>query len=255
MTLFAWAGALAIGVSLGLLGSGGSILTVPILVYLLDQPDKVAIAASLAIVGGISVVGAVPYALRRLVDWRSVVYFGIPGMVGAFGGAALARFVDGSVQLLLFAVIMLVAAGLMARGRSFASEGNGVRHARWKIAVEGLVVGVVTGLVGVGGGFLIVPALALLGGLPIHVAIGTSLSIIALKSFVGFFEYLRVLGDVGLVLDWRLIAIFTVVGVVGSMLGGRIAPRISQVALRRGFAAFLVIVGVFIVWENAPHLF
>lgn len=255
MTVLAWAGALAIGVSLGLLGSGGSILTVPILVYLLDQPEKIAIAASLAIVGGISLVGAVPYALQRMVDWRSVVWFGIPGMAGAFAGAALARFVDGSLQMLLFAVIMLLAAGLMIRGRAGSGDPPAQRHAAWKIVGEGLVVGIVTGLVGVGGGFLIVPALALLGGLPMHVAIGTSLSIIALKSFVGFAEYLNVLGDLGLVLPWGLVGIFTAVGIGGSVLGGRLAPRISQQALRRSFALFLIAIGGFIVWENVGALF
>jgi uncharacterized membrane protein YfcA len=255
VTLFAWAGALAIGVSLGLLGSGGSILTVPILVYVLGQPDKVAIAGSLAIVGGISLVGAVPYALRRLIDWRSVVYFGAPGMVGAFGGAALARFVDGSVQLLAFAVLMLVAAVFMMRGNGLHGTEARPAQAWWKIALEGLTVGVVTGLVGVGGGFLIVPALALLGGLPIHVAIGTSLSIIALKSFVGFYEYLHVLGDLQLRLDWTVVLLFTATGVGGSFLGGRIAAQVSQIVLRRTFALFLVLVGSFIVWENAGAFF
>ncbi len=110
MTIIALAGALAVGVSLGLLGSGGSILTVPILVYLLGQSDKVAIAGSLAIVGGISLFGAVPYALKRQIDWRSVLLFGVPGMVGAFGGAWSSRFVSGSFQLLLFSLIMLLAA-------------------------------------------------------------------------------------------------------------------------------------------------
>lgn len=250
MILLAWVGALVIGVSLGLLGSGGSILTVPILLYVLDQPEKVAIAGSLAVVGSISLVGAIPFALRRLVDWRSVGWFGVPGMVGAFGGASMARFVDGSVQLLIFAVVMLLAAVFIVRARTPDADENAPVHAWWKIVLEGLVVGAVTGLVGVGGGFLIVPALAILGGLPIHIAIGTSLSIIALKSFVGFFEYMRVLRDLQLHLDWTVVILFTLVGVGGSFLGGRLGARVPQRVLRGLFATFLLVVGTFIMWDN-----
>lgn len=247
-------GALSIGVSLGLLGSGGSILTVPILVYLVGQADKVAIAGSLAIVGGISLVASVPYALKRQVDWRSVLLFGIPGMAGSFGGAFLAQFVSGAFQLLLFAGIMILAAFFMLRGNQEAREHDQVRHAWWKIMLEGLVVGIITGLVGVGGGFLIVPALALLGGLPMHIAVGTSLLIIALKSFVGFGEYLQVLGEVDLHLDWNIIAIFIAIGVVGSTLGSRVGAQVPQVVLKRTFAGFLVLVGIFILWQNIPRV-
>jgi uncharacterized membrane protein YfcA len=247
-------GALAIGLSLGLLGSGGSILTVPILVYLVGQPDKVAIAGSLAIVGGISLFGALPYALQRQVAWRSVVLFGAPGMAGAFVGAFLAQFVSGAFQLLLFAVIMLVAALFMFRGKREELEQTHERHAWWKIGLEGLAVGVVTGLVGVGGGFLIVPALAQLGGLPMHIAVGTSLLIIALKSFVGFFEYLQVLGELNLRVDWTIVAVFTGIGVVGSFLGNRLGARVQQDLLKRAFAVFLVVVGAFILWQNAAKV-
>ena len=252
--ILALIGALCVGLCLGILGSGGSILTVPILVYLLEQPDKVAIAGSLAIVGGISLFGAVPYALKRQVDWRSVLLFGIPGMGGAFLGAFLAHFVSGAFQLLLFAAIMLLAAAFMLRGRQEVRETARPPHAWWKIALEGVVVGVITGLVGVGGGFLIVPALAILGGLPMHIAIGTSLLIIALKSFVGFAEYLRVLGEADLHLDWVIISIFVGLGAAGSFLGSRVARRVPQVALKRVFAAFLVVVGAFILWQNAPRV-
>src|SRR5690606_18217679 len=108
-------GALLIGITLGLLGSGGSILTVPVLVYLLGHADKVAIAESLAIVGMIALLGIFPYARSRLIDWRSVVFFGLPGMVGTYGGAWLANFVPGAAQLVLFGLVMLLAAGLMLR--------------------------------------------------------------------------------------------------------------------------------------------
>ena len=120
--LYALLGAVAIGLVLGLLGSGGSILTVPVLVYLAHEPDKVAIAESLAIVGAIAAVGAVPYARQKLVDWHSVLYFGVPGIVGTYGGAALASWIPGAVQLALFAVVMILAAVLMFRGKKGLEE-------------------------------------------------------------------------------------------------------------------------------------
>ncbi|MDZ7705229.1 MAG: sulfite exporter TauE/SafE family protein [Trueperaceae bacterium] len=295
--IFAWFGALAIGLSLGLLGSGGSILTVPVLVYLVGQTDKVAIAGSLAIVGGISLIGAVPYAIGRRVDWRSVLLFGVPGMAGTYLGAFLAVYVSGAFQLLLFAVIMLLAAVMMLRPspadthvastdilpadvppteaaalktteevtdraatdpKEIPAETTAARpkkQAVWKVGIEGLLVGVVTGLVGVGGGFLIVPALVLLGGLSMHMAVGTSLVIIALKSFSGFYKYTDVLAELGLGLDWNIILVVTGLGVVGSFAGNLIGSRIPQAALRRGFAVFLVVMGTFILWQNLPGAF
>lgn len=157
-------GALLIGLSLGLLGSGGSILTVPVLVYLLGEPPKQAIAESLLIVGGIALLGAVPYALRGLVDFRNVLFFGLPGMAGTYFGAWLSRFVSGQVQLLTFALVMLLAAYFMARPLPLKRQEGGRKP--WKIVLDGLFVGALTGFVGVGGGFLIVPALVLLGGFP-----------------------------------------------------------------------------------------
>ena len=251
--LYVLLGALAIGLVLGLLGSGGSILTVPVLVYLAGESEKVAIAESLAIVGVIALAGAIPYARQKLVDWRSELFFGVPGIIGTYGGAALSAFVSGTVQLVLFAGVMLLAAGLMLRGRR---EGSGDRapQAAWLIALEGLGVGVLTGLVGVGGGFLIVPALVLLGGLPMRTAVGTSLLIIAAKSAAGFWKYLDVLAELGQGVDWRLIGLLTVVGVAGSLVGNRVSHRVPQAALRRGFAVFLVAMGVFILWREGPSV-
>lgn len=253
MIFAAWLGALATGVSLGLLGSGGSIVTVPVLVYLVGQPDKVAIASSLAIVGGISLIGAVPFAWSRRISWRSVLFFGVPGMAGSFLGAYFARYVSGTVQLLLFAGTMLLAAVFMLRPDNIGEQA-GQPHALWKVSLAGLTVGVVTGLVGVGGGFLIVPALALLGGLPMHIAIGTSLLIIALKSFVGFFEYLNVLTDLNLEVDWNVVLIFAGLGVVGSFLGVRLGRNMPQELLKRVFAVFLLAMGAFIVYQNVPKV-
>ena len=253
MTLImALLGALAVGLTLGLMGSGGSILTVPVLTYIVGQQDKVAIAGSLGIVGAISLVAAVPYAVRGLVDWRSVLWFGLPGMVGAWLGAALSKGVDGSVQLLAFAALMVVAAVLMLRKAPTEAGATRPRRSVVKIGVEGLVVGVVTGFVGVGGGFLIVPALVLLGGLPMNIAVGTSLLVIAAKSFVGFAKYLDVLEAQNLQLDWQIMGLFVTAGIAGSFGGAALASRIPQAALRRGFGVFLLLVAAWIVTQNWP---
>jgi uncharacterized protein len=253
-------GALLIGLSLGLLGSGGSILTVPVLVYLLGHDDKAAIAESLGIVGAIALIGAIPYTRTREVDWRNVLLFGLPGMAGTYGGAWLSQFVTGAAQLTLFAVVMLAAAWLMFRQPAARSDAgkhaNPVeRHAAWKIVLEGLAVGVLTGLVGVGGGFLIVPALVLLGQLPMRRAVATSLPIVALKSFSGFFTYLAVLNSQDIAIDWNTIGLFVLLGTAGSLVGNVIGSRVNQRSLRRVFAVFLVGMGIFVLAKEAPRVF
>ncbi|MBD3755075.1 MAG: sulfite exporter TauE/SafE family protein [Gammaproteobacteria bacterium] len=252
--LLAWIGALFIGITLGLLGSGGSILTVPVLTYLVGQETKVAIASSLMIVGVISVFSAIPYARQQLVKWRTVVLFGIPGMGGAVAGAWLAHYVADALQMLIFAVLMLSAAYLMYKPMKL-NEGEQVERAMYKIALDGFVVGAVTGLVGVGGGFLIIPALVLLGGLSMRLAVGTSLVIIAVKSFAGFIEYLSVLKTLNLTLDWGVIGLFSVIGVIGGWLGHKISSKVNQEQLKKGFAVFLILMGAFILYKNLPTLF
>ncbi len=249
--LLAWPGAIAIGVSLGLLGSGGSILTVPVLVYLLGQDEKVAIAGSLFIVGTIAAFGSLQYLRLRLVDSRSVAVFGVPGMLGTYLGAWSAVYVSGLMQLTLFALVMLMASLLMLRPVDLDHASSEAR-ATWKIAIDGVVVGIITGLVGVGGGFLIVPALVLLGGLSMHKAVGTSLLIIALKSFSGFFKYLDVLARESLQLDWQILAIVSALGIAGTVAGGQIANRMPQDALKKGFAFFLIVMGVYILARSLP---
>lgn len=252
--ILAWLGALSIGLSLGLLGSGGSILTVPVLVYLVGQDEKVAIAGSLAVVGTIALAGALQYLRSGQVDWRNVGWFGIPGMVGTWIGAMTAAYVSGLVQLALFAAVMLLAAVMMLRGNHVSGAVDHEPREHWKIALDGLAVGAVTGLVGVGGGFLIVPALVLLGGLSMHRAVATSLVIIALKSYSGFIKYLSVLDAQGLALDWPTLAIVTALGITGSWAGNRLAGRIPQATLRRLFGVFLVLMGVYILWRTVPQL-
>ncbi|MBT8137713.1 MAG: sulfite exporter TauE/SafE family protein [Gammaproteobacteria bacterium] len=249
----AWLGAIAIGLSLGLLGSGGSIVTVPVLVYLFGQDEKVAIAGSLAIVGTIALAASLPYMRRGYVDWRNVMVFGLPGMLGTYLGAWLAAFVSGLVQLSLFALVMLAAAVLMLRPMRI-DDAPHVPRATWKIAVDGLLVGVVTGLVGVGGGFLIIPALVLLGGLRMHNAVATSLVIIALKSYSGFYKYLEVLAGQDLALDWQVIALVTTLGVAGSLAGNLLATRLPHQLLKRIFGIFLVMMGCYILVRSLPQL-
>ena len=248
----AWLGALLVGLVLGLLGSGGSILTVPVLVYLVGEPSKLAIAESLGIVALISLVGALPFAIRGQVSWRSVGLFGGPGIVGAYLGAYVSQFMPGALQLALFAGVMLLAAVMMFRGGG--ATGGTTDRAFWKVMLDGLGVGVLTGIVGVGGGFLIVPALVLLCGLSMRLAIGTSLLIIALKSISGFVKYIDVMGDAGFSIHWDLVLIFSAIGVVGSIVGGRVGAYVPQARLKRGFAVFLVIMGVVILGQNVATM-
>lgn len=251
--ILAWPGAIAIGVSLGLLGSGGSILTVPVLVYLIGQDEKVAIAGSLFIVGTIALAGSLQFLKAKLIDWRNVLVFGVPGMAGTYFGAMIAAFVPGIVQLAMFAVVMLLASYMMLRPVDLDVPDH-ARRATWKIAVDGLVVGILTGLVGVGGGFLIVPALVLLGGLSMRKAVATSLLIIAMKSYSGFYKYIAVLEAQSLELDWNTLLVVTGLGIVGSFAGARMAHRVPQDKLKKGFGVFLIVMGIYILARSLPDV-
>jgi hypothetical protein len=253
MVIWAWLGAVFIGISLGLLGSGGSILTVPVLVYLVGQDEKIAFASSLAIVGIISFVSAIRYAKQDHVDWRNVVWFGFPGMVGAVAGAYCARFLPSWVQMLVFAILLFIAAVLMFRPVKLSNELHTPR-AFWKVASDGVMVGILTGLVGVGGGFLIIPALVLLGGLSMSLAVGTSLVIITMNAASGFWENLHALDALHLSLDWGVIALFAVLGIAGGQVGHYLKERLPQQFLRRMFAVFLLLMAVYILWRNLPNL-
>lgn len=251
--ILAWLGAALIGLSLGLLGSGGSILTVPVLVYLVGEESKLAITESLAIVGTISLFGMLPYAVSRQIQWEKVLLFGLPGMLGTYFGSALSQYLSGGVQLTIFAVVMLLAATFMFRSPLQKSAEVALPTAPrppLKTALEGLAVGILTGLVGVGGGFLIVPALVLLGGLPMQYAVGTSLMIITLNSFMGFFKHLYQFSGSEHGLHWSLIALFAVIGVLGSFAGTKLSQNISSEKLRKGFAASLVVIGLYVLGTN-----
>ena len=256
LALLAWPGALAIGLSLGLMGSGGSILTVPVLVYLLGLEEKVAIASSLAIVGCIALAGSIRYLRLGLIDWRSLVLFGIPGMAGTWAGAWASGFVSGALQLGVFAAVMLLAAILMLRNETTKPTRSRSNPSRGKayVIVDGLAVGALTGFVGVGGGFLIVPALALLGGLDMQRAVGTSLLIIAGKSLVGFIKYEQVLEAQQLTLDYSVIIVVALVGIVGSAFGSHIGCSLNSAVLKKYFGYFLISMGTLILIQSVRTL-
>ena len=238
-----------IGLSLGLLGGGGSILTVPVLVYLVGESGKLAIVESLAIVGLIALVGAAPHLRKRCIDGRAVLLFGLPGLLGTSLGTLLSRQMPAALQLLIFAVVMLIAAARMFG--SMPGQTSARPRAWWQVALAGLGVGVLTGVVGVGGGFLILPALVLLLGLSMARSVGTSLVIIALNSALGF--TLHVFGQ-RVSLHWPVIGLIAGIGILGSLIGAQLSTLFSPLMLRRSFAGFLVLLGGYILVTSLPHV-
>jgi uncharacterized membrane protein YfcA len=241
-----------IGISLGMLGGGGSILTVPILVYVAGFPAKEAIAASLFVVGITSIAGVISHARGGRVMWRTGFLFGLAGMLGAFVGGLIGGHAPGDWLLIAFALMMVATSLAMLRGRkekagSHAGPGESGELPLKRILIDGSVVGLVTGLVGAGGGFLVVPALVLLGGLPMSVAVGTSLLVIAMKSFAGLAGYLT-----SVQLDWGLVLGVTAAAVVGSVIGGRLAGKVPEAALRKAFGWFVLVMGGFVLVQQGP---
>jgi uncharacterized membrane protein YfcA len=235
-----------IGLSLGILGGGGSILTVPVFVYVLGYEPKRAIAMSLAVVGATSLFGALSHWREGNVRFRMAVTFGAVAMVGSYLGARLAVFVSGGTQLVIFGAVMLAAATSMFR--SARGDESRLAVGPWPgplLLGVAFGVGLLTGLVGVGGGFLIVPTLALIARLPMKHAVGTSLLVIALNAFTAFAGYL---GQVRI--DWQMTAGFTAVAIAGVLAGSAIVRFVPAAALRRGFAVFLVAMGLFILYRN-----
>lgn len=247
MILAAVIAALMMGFVLGLLGGGGSILAVPVLVYLLELEPKVAIATSLLVVGATSAGALIGHARAGRIDWRVGTIFALFAMVGAFGGGRAAAFVSGGLLLVAFALLMLVTSAAMLRARPQPADCTPRRGSVWKVALEGLAVGFVTGLVGAGGGFLVVPALVLLGGLDMKTAVGTSLLVIAMKSaagFVGFAGHVEV--------DYAIALPFVVAAVIGSLAGARAARGIDSGRLRTVFGWFVLAMGVFVLGQQLP---
>jgi uncharacterized membrane protein YfcA len=251
MIVLGYALAALIGLSLGLMGGGGSILTVPVFVYVLAYDPKLAIAMSLPVVGVTSLIGAVAHWRAGNVRLETAALFGVVAMVAAYVGARLAHFLTGAVQLSLLAVIMLAAAISMylnaRRPPSPATpDRRGGRAASRQLLIPvALVVGLITGIVGIGGGFLIVPALVLLGGVAMKQAVGTSLLVIAMNCASGFAGYL---GRVNI--PWTFVASFTAVAAIGILVGTALARHVPQRALKQAFAVFLIVMGTFILVQN-----
>lgn len=258
MEIFGFIGAVIMGLSLGLIGGGGSILTVPILVYLFSVDAVLATAYSLFIVGFTSLIGSLTHMKLGNIHWKTAILFGIPSIIIVF----LTRlyvvpaipnpiFQMGEIEvsksmglLLLFAIIMLLASYSMIKKHSKVKETDSEASYNYPlILVEGAMVGVVTGLVGAGGGFLIIPALVILAKLPIKQAVGTSLVIIAVNSLIGF------MGDMNSseVIDWNFLALFSSLAVVGIVAGSFLSKKIHSDKLKPAFGWFVLVMGIFII--------
>ena len=258
MEIAGYIASVIIGISLGLIGGGGSILTVPVLVYLFKVDPVLATAYSLFIVGATSLVGAVPKYRQGLVNLKTAVIFGIPAIAAVYATRkfivpaipqevftlAGISFTKPLLLMLLFAVLMVFASYSMITGKESTTNGNEEpqKFNYPLILAEGLVVGILTGLVGAGGGFLIIPALVLLSKLPMKQAVGTSLLIIAAKSLIGF------LGDVGhQPINWTLLLSVTALAIGGIFIGNMLSHRISSQKLKKSFGWFVLVMGFYII--------
>lgn len=261
ITIVGYFGALLIGIILGLIGGGGSILTVPVLVYILTIDPVLATAYSLFVVGASSLVGAIQSAKKKMVDYKTAVVFAIPALTAVF---ITRRFVVPAIPdqlfsvgdfvvtksiaiMIFFALIMLAASYSMIKGGK-DTEDETVVPVKFNyplILAEGIVVGFLTGIVGAGGGFLIIPALVLLAKLPMKKAVATSLLIIAVKSLIGF------IGDIGnAVIDWPFLLTFTSISIVGIFFGLYFSKFIDGQKLKKAFGWFTLIMGIYIVLKE-----
>jgi uncharacterized membrane protein YfcA len=243
--------ALVIGLTLGLFGGGGSILTVPVFVYALGIDPKLAIAMSFPVVGATSLVGAIGQWRAGNVRLTGALLFGLVAMAGSFAGARASVLVDGRVQLLILCVVMAAAAVLMLRSASHetAAAAAAPRAPSRALYVVAFAVGALTGLIGIGGGFLIVPALVLFGQVPMREAVGTSLLVIAMNSVSGFAGQ----RNVGAI-PWRDVITFTAFTIGGILAGSRFARSVPQRTLKRGFAVLLLVIAMLVFWQNYSRL-
>ncbi|MDZ4846995.1 MAG: sulfite exporter TauE/SafE family protein [Chitinophagales bacterium] len=262
MEIIGYIASLFIGISLGLIGGGGSILTVPVLVYLTGIQPIVATAYSLFIVGLTSLIGGINYYRKNLVSLKMAVIFGVPSIAAVY---SVRKFVVPAIPdniftignfvmtknisvMVLFAVLMIAASISMIKSKECVDcpkEASNVKFNYSLILLEGIIVGSLTGLVGAGGGFLIIPALVLLGKLDMKLAVGTSLFIIAAKSLIGF------LGDLGhLEIDWKFLFIFSALSVAGIFIGSFLATKVEAQKLKKAFGWFVLAMGIFILGKE-----
>jgi uncharacterized membrane protein YfcA len=258
LEILGYFGALLIGVVLGLIGGGGSILTVPVLVYLMAINPVTATAYSLFVVGTSALVGALRNLPKKLIDFRTAIVFASPAFIAVYltrmylvpaipeeifsiGGLMITKNIG---IMLFFAIIMVIASiSMITQKRTLdTGEEQEVQYNYPLIILEGIVVGLLTGIVGAGGGFLIIPALVLLAKLPMKKAVATSLLIIAFKSLIGF------IGDVqNLEIDWPFLLIFTAISIGGIWLGVYLNKFIDGKKLKKGFGWFVLVMGIYII--------
>ena len=261
MEIIGYLASILIGISLGLIGGGGSILTVPVLVYLFGVDPVLATAYSLFIVGASSFVGAWPKYKQGFVNIKTAIIFGIPSIVAVFatrkylvpsipsqlGTIAGIEITKPLLMMLLFAVLMVAASFSMIRSKASKNEDEPAEQ-KFNyplILIEGALVGMLTGLVGAGGGFLIIPALVMLSKLPMKQAVGTSLLIIAAKSLIGF------TGDLGNnSMDWTLLLSVTALAIAGIFIGDRLSTKIDGNKLKKGFGWFVLLMGIYILAQQ-----
>lgn len=256
--IFGYLGALVVGLVLGLIGAGGSILTVPIMVYIVGINPVLATAYSLFVVGVTSLIGAIRNLKKKMVDVKTAMIFAIPAFIAVYltrlllvpaipehvfdiGGHSITKDI---FIMVFFALIMLLASFSMIRGKkSNTLENQEITYNFPLIAIEGVLVGVLTGIVGAGGGFLIIPALVLLAKLPMKKAVGTSLLIIAAKSLIGF------IGDVqNMAIDWLFVLTFTAISILGILIGMYFSKFISNAKLKKGFGWFVLLMAIYVIF-------
>lgn len=255
--------ALITGILLGVFGSGGSIITTPALLYLLHIEPKAAIAMSLGVVAITASATALQHWRMGNINGKVAAVFGVFGMAGTYAGARIGVFIPVLLQLVVFAAVMYAAAWHMLKGKassrllnemnvSYPEAISQIQHGKsvyGRIAVHGITIGVLTGVVGVGGGFLIIPALVLLSGLSMKQAVGTSLCIIAIKSFAGFAGY-----ALSIEIDYVMVATFSAVAIIGSFAGSYIGHQMPAEKLQKGFGVFLVLVASYILVNSGLAL-
>jgi uncharacterized membrane protein YfcA len=256
MEIAGYLAAILIGLSLGLIGGGGSVLTVPVFVYMLHVNPVLATTYSLFVVGSCSLVGGARAWHKGLIDFSTVIYFGVSSMISVYlvrffvvpaipdhftiGETAISK---GVFLMVLFALLMVGAAVSMIRGRKNADAPEVKESSRIPaLVVQGLIVGAITGLLGAGGGFLIIPALVLFSRLPMKTAVGSSLTIMAFSSLFGFFSTLS-----SYTVDWLQLLIFTAIAVGGIFIGAALSDKIPGNALKKGFGWFILTMGLYIL--------
>lgn len=243
--------ALIIGVCLGIFGSGGAILTVPVFIYVLGLPTKIAIATALGVVSVISMISLMPYAQRGKLPWRLALRWIPTALVGAVLGSWVSQGIDGRLQLVLLAGLMLISSVNMWRRQPWQWHLPGL----WPALLISTLLGFCTGLLGIGGGFLLLPVLLAITALSMQQAVACSLLLVSLQSLAGFASHYYLLTQQGLQPAWSMFALFAGMGAVGSLVGVVLAARLPQLLLRRGFALLLLMISAALAlaqWQHVP---